>query len=199
MAKKVKGLNNVETRDDLSNLLRVLKEIKEAVLDGDTAKLNELSNGTIHSATVSQNPINTIIAVLAYAFSKVFSRDNYQRMEGWDVFRDSLLTNLSLMIVAAERGDSEGVILGAGKIRHSLNSISSRLKFYIKEIFRKAEINKAFKLYEHGLSSEKTAKLLGISLWELASYIGQSNISEARVAITLPEKERVKYVEEFFK
>ena len=69
---------------------------------------------------------------------------------------------------------------------------------FIKDIFRKAEINKAFCLYEHGLSVQKTAKLLGVSLWDLSSYIGQSRISEAKISVSLPVRERIKYVEEFF-
>ncbi|MDH3353428.1 MAG: hypothetical protein OEL87_03195, partial [Nanoarchaeota archaeon] len=64
--------------------------------------------------------------------------------------------------------------------------------------FRKAEINKAFKLYEHGLSSEQTAELLGVSLWDLASYIGQSHISEAKIAISMPIAKRIKIAEDIF-
>jgi len=86
-----------------------------------------------------------------------------------------------------------------GEIRNSLNKIDGDLGVYIKDIFRKAEINKAFRIYEHGLSSEATAELLGVSLWDLASYIGQSHIGNSRIAISMPEKERVKIAEEIFK
>jgi len=68
--------------------------------------------------------------------------------------------------------------------RNSINFISGNLSNYIKDIFEKARINKAFKLYEHGLSSQQTAELLGISSWDLASYIGQSSISESKHAIS---------------
>ena len=85
-----------------------------------------------------------------------------------------------------------------GRIRNSLNLISGDLSRYIRDVFNKAEINKAFKLYEHGLSTEKTAELLGVSLWDMASYIGQSHIGDAKIAISMPAAERVKIAEDIF-
>ena len=120
------------------------------------------------------------------------------KMEGWSDFYNNLVKNLDLMIKAGEEGNRQDLVLYAGEIRQVLNTFSGNLGSYVKDVFRKAEINKAFKLYEHGLSVQQTANLLGVSLWDLSSYIGQSKISEARVAISLPEKERVKYVEDFF-
>ena len=49
-----------------------------------------------------------------------------------------------------------------------------------------------------GLSTEKTAELLGVSLWDMASYIGQSHIGDAKVAISMPVKERIKIAEDLF-
>ena len=85
-----------------------------------------------------------------------------------------------------------------GRIRNSLNKFDGYLGEYIKDVFKKAEVNKAFKMYEHGLSTEATANLLGVSLWDLSSYIGQSHIGDAHVAITMPVAERVKIAEGIF-
>jgi len=37
-----------------------------------------------------------------------------------------------------------------------------------------------------------------VSLWDMASYIGQSNIGDAKVAISMPVEKRVKIAEEIF-
>ena len=58
-------------------------------------------------------------------------------------------------------------------IRKSIEKISGRLREYIQDVFRKASINKASKIYEHGISMERTSKLLGITMFDLASYAGQ--------------------------
>jgi predicted transcriptional regulator len=80
----------------------------------------------------------------------------------------------------------------------SLTLILPNMKYYIQEVIRKASINKASKLYEHGLSMEQTSKLLGITQWELSDYIGQSPISEAKESQTVDIKKRAKLALEFF-
>jgi hypothetical protein len=43
---------------------------------------------------------------------------------------------------------------------------------------------------------QQTAKLLGISVWELAEYAGQTGIGDVNLSITLSEKDRIKALEE---
>ncbi|GAI40255.1 unnamed protein product, partial [marine sediment metagenome] len=40
------------------NILRIFEETKEAIEKEDTVKLKELSNQTIHTASLSQDPDN---------------------------------------------------------------------------------------------------------------------------------------------
>jgi len=180
------------------NVLQILREAKIFFQDSDPKNLKMLSNQTIHSATISQDPDNVIVAVLIYSLGKVLERENYRNMGGWDEFYDSSLKNLELAIQSLENNNVKKTRVYLGKIRNGLNSIDGDLGKYIKDIFKKAEINKAFKLYEHGISSEQTAEILGISLWDLASYIGQSTISEAKIGMSLPVKKRIEIVEDFF-
>ena len=45
-------------------------------------------------------------------------------------------------------------------------------------MFRRARINKASRIYEHGISLAQTAELLGITQWELMKYLGQTKIAD---------------------
>ena len=45
---------------------------------------------------------------------------------------------------------------------------------------------------------EKTSKLLGITLWELAEYAGQTGIADVNLGVTMPIKQRIKLAEEIF-
>ncbi len=187
-----------ESSEDLSNIILTFELAKKAMDSGDTVKLKSLSNNTVHSAALHQDPTNIITAVLVYSLSKIFERKHYREMAGWNEFYKKLLNNWDSIISALKKNDKAKAIKVMGEIRHSVNEISGDLGHYIKEVFRKAEINKAFKLYEHGLTSQQTASLLGVDLWDLASYIGQSHMGEANVVVTKPEAQRIKYVEEFF-
>lgn len=183
---------------EVENVLRILSETREAFNTGDVSKMKQLSNQTIHTATVAQDGDNVVVAVFVYALGKVLEREQYREMEGWDIFYKALVKNLDIAIESLKANDIHKFRDAIGAIRQSLNRIDKNLGTYIKDVFYKAEINKAFKLYEHGLSSEKTAKLLGVSLWDLAGYIGQSTVSEAYASETIPVQERIKFAEEIF-
>jgi len=180
------------------NVLNILQAAKNLVEQDNAQDLKTLSNQTVHSATISQDGDDVVVAVLIYSLGKIMERDHYREMEGWTAFYESVTKNLGLAIKALEKDDVDSMRVYLGKIRNSLNEISGDLSRYIKDVFKKAEINKAFKLYEHGLSTEKTAELLGVSLWDMASYIGQSHIGDAKIAITMPAKDRVKIAEDMF-
>ena len=183
---------------EADNVLRILKATRRAISNGDIYEMKRLSGQTIHTAAISQDGDNIIVAVLVYALSKIFEREHYQTMEGWKEFHAVFARNFDLAIKSLEKDDIERFRVAIGQIRNSLNTLSGDLGHYMKDVFYKAEINKAFKLYEHGLSSEQTAKLLGVSLWDLSTYIGQSTISESHVGESLPVDKRIKIAEDIF-
>jgi len=183
---------------EVENILRILRETSRLIKKDKPQELKTLSGQTIHSATISQDGDNIVVAVLVYSLGKILEREHYKKMEGWSNFYTSVIKNLDLAIGSLEKNNIKNVRIYLGRIRNSLNQISGDLGRYIKDVFRKAEINKAFKLYEHGLSSEQTAELLGVSLWDLASYIGQSSIGDSKVAISIPVAKRVKIAEDIF-
>jgi len=161
-------------------------------------KLKELSNQTIHTSSIHQDPDNVAIAVIVYSLSKIIERKKYTYYEEWPVFYKSYVKSIDNAIHDLEEDDIEGFREHINKIRREIGKLSGRFKKYIQDVFRKAEINKASRIYEHGISMQQTAKLLGISIWELAEYAGQTGISDVDLSITLPIKQRIKQAEEMF-
>ncbi len=183
---------------EIDNVLRIFREVREAIEHENTNKIKQLSNQTIHTATIAQDPENITVAVLIYSIGKVLERDHYKGLPGFNEFYTSLKKRIDTSIKALEKQDMDKFRLQQRRIRTDIEKIDSNLSRYIKEVFEKASINKASKIYEHGLSLEQTASLLGVNLWDLSQYIGQSSISEAHVNESLPIKQRVKTTEEFF-
>ena len=184
--------------EEVENILQILQDARRFMEEDRAHDLKALSNRTIHSATILQDPDNIVVAVLVYSLGKIMERGHYRDMEGWTEFYGAVTKNLDLAAKALRKNDVDSARDSLGEIRNSLNKIEGNLSRYIKDVFAKAEINKAFKLYEHGLSSEQTARLLGVSLWDMASYIGQSNIGDAHASESLAVKKRVRIAEEIF-
>ena len=124
------------------------------------------------------------------------STDGLKKTMTLDFF-NSLMKHIELAIHSLEKDNVKKFRYELRKIRTSINKLTGNFKKHVQDVFRKAEINKASRIYEHGISMQKTAKLLGISIWELAEYSGQTGISNVNLSITLDVKERIKNAMEF--
>ena len=82
--------------------------------------------------------------------------------------------------------------------RKTISSTSLNIRPYIQDIIRKASINKASKIYEHGISLGQTAKILGITEWELSEYAGQTKIPDIKYNLTLDVRKRAQMAMDFF-
>ena len=171
------------------NILRILEETKVALKEKDTLKLKQLSDQTNNTASRTQDADNIAVAVIVYSLGKILER-------GYN--GDGLIVKRIDDVIRSIRKDGNLLKGNLKQLRAEIGKISPGMKKYIQDVFRKASINKASKIYGHGVSMENTAKLLGITVWELANYAGQTEISDAPESKTLGVKERIKIVEGIF-
>ncbi len=176
------------------NVLKIFSETKEAVAKGDAAKIKNLSNKTTNTAALTHDPDNIAAAVVVYALSKILEREDYHQLQGWDEFYKSYLGSIDRIILSIQKKDDEAYRKNIELIRNAIGKLSGKLKDYISDVFRKASISKASRLYEHGISMEKTANLLGITQFELAEYAGQGKHSDVSESKTVDVNSRIKYI-----
>lgn len=181
------------------HLLRILEETKKAVAVSDNVKLKDLSNQTIHSASVHQDEDSVLIAVIVYSLSKITERTNYQEYKDWSKFKNSFESRIDNAIISLKKDNLEKFREEMKNIRKDISKISGNFKKHLKHVFEKASINKASRIYEHGISIGQTSELLGVSEWELMEYTGKTGISDVNLGITLPIQERIKNAENFLK
>jgi hypothetical protein len=180
------------------NLLYILSSTIKAISEKDIFTLKELSNRTVHSASIFQDSDSISVAVIVYSLAKIYERSKYETYKDWNLFDKSVSLNLK-NAVSSLKQDKTGDFRGnLQNIINSIKKLSSHLRIYIEEVFRKARINKASRLYEHGISFEQTARLFGISIFELAEYAGRTGIGDVDLSITMPIKDRIKIASDFF-
>ncbi len=183
---------------EVDNILNILKQTKKAIAENNPLELKRLSNQTIHSASTNQDQENISIAVTIYSLGKIYQREHYKKLEGWENFNRLINNSLNLAIKYLEKGDLENYKKNFALIGKAINKISGKLKNFISDVFEKARINKASKIHEHGISLGKTAKLLGVTLYDLATYTGTSGVSDIPLNKTIDIKQRIKFAEEIF-
>ncbi|MEM4271108.1 MAG: hypothetical protein QXO70_03370 [Candidatus Pacearchaeota archaeon] len=180
------------------HIIEILKETKKALHDKDVIKLKNLSNETIHSASVEQEEISIAIAVIVYSLGKII--ENYQKyLPDWKVFLNQAIVQIEKAIRFLEKDNINKFKENITSIEKLIDKLTGNFKTHVQQVFEKARINKASRIYEHGISMEKTANLLGITIFELAEYAGKTGISDINLSITLPIEKRIKYISDIFK
>lgn len=183
---------------EVDNVLRILQEARDAFKKGDSAEVKKLSDHTINTASRTQDADNIAVAVIVYSLGKLLERERYQEYSGWKGFEKVVNESLDLAYKNLKKGDEEGTRKDLENIRREIGKISGKLRKNIKEVFRRAQISKASRIYEHGVSAERTAKLLGITMYELANYAGETGIADVKEGRTISAKERIKMTRDFF-
>jgi len=181
------------------NVIEMLEKAVKAIKQEDVIAIKDLSNRTLHTSAIYQDPDNINVAVVLYALSKILERTRYHEMEGWAKFIKTYEDSLGNALIALKRNDIDAYRSQINRIKEAVDKLSGKLKGYIEGVFRKAQINKASRIYEHGISREVAAKILGISLWELNDYVGRTGIADVDLAYTLDIKKRIKNAEDIFR
>ena|SRR3989338_2831758 len=151
----------------LSKALDILKKKEEE----EIAQLKELSNHTIHNSSIFQDDNSIDIAVLIYSLSKIIERRHFIDAKIARLIGESYYLLKNNELTKYERA--------IRSLFNAISKIDEKLKLYVDEVIEQAQIKKGSKIYEHGISLARSAELFGTSQWELMSYIGKTQISEA--------------------
>ncbi|MBS1267137.1 MAG: hypothetical protein MAG795_01109 [Candidatus Woesearchaeota archaeon] len=162
------------------DLINAAKNAIKILKRGDYFELKELSNHTIHNASIFQDQYSISNAVIMYSLSKVLERGN---LDGKKYIK--LLEN---GINFLKRDDVASYKAITKKILQHISKSDLKLKMYIEKVIRQAEIKKGTKLYDHGISIGQAASVLGISQWELMNYVGKTQITDHSKPPDIKEK-----------
>jgi len=182
-----------------NDILRVLKGSINAIKDNDIKKLNDLSNSLVESSSIYQDENIIITTILVYSLGKIFERGKLQTFKEWGFVKKTVDSSLRKAAYSLENNDLLNYEKGIKEILSVINNLESKLKDYIKDILFRAHINKASRLYEHGLSIGRTAELLGITKWDLMDYIGKTGIHDSKENLTINIEKRLRTARSLFK
>jgi hypothetical protein len=185
--------------EEQQHILDILKQVRNAVQTKNYVKIKHLSNKLVHHSSIHQDADIISVTVIIYSLSKMIEREDFKKEKNWSTFYKNYLDNLNNMIKALESNDHKKFHYEIELNRKLLEQLSGNLRNNMKDVFRRAKINKASMIYEHGISMETTAKILGISIWELAEYAGRSESSNINLGVTMPLNKRLKLAKDIFR
>ena len=177
------ALMNESVRKDILSLLDSVIGILESEEERDLLELSELSNHIIHSASIFQDEDSISAALLIYSLYKIFSREKNKK-------RVYSAINPILKQARAElkKNNLDNFRKKIKNIFKIILEIDSEVSIYFDELLDKARLKKGAKIYEHGISMARVAEIVGISLWDLSSYVGGTNIPEHSAALSIDKR-----------
>ncbi len=175
-----------------SELLDVLAKTVVALNNKDSVLLAELSDHTMKNASLYQDEDSVSVAVLLYALGKIVqhciqSGKNY----------DPILAQVRSSLEALQNSQLGKYNQALHAVFEHVEKLDHKLKLYVQDVLDKAKIKKGSRLYEHGISLSRAAAILGISQWELMSYVGKTTEAETAL-IGLSVKKRLGLCRELF-
>jgi len=179
------------------DIISILRKAIQIIKQEDIPALDELSNHTIHNASIFQDKDSIKIAVIIYALSKIIHRSE-QITDEWDKAKEMILGDFKKARFFLETNKEENYRELTKQILSNVGKIDTKLKLYVEDVLEKAKIVKGSKLYEHGISVEKAADMLGISQWDLLSYIGKTQIIDRYEEEVIPITKRLDYAKSLF-
>ncbi len=182
-------MNQVIKEDLLKELEEVL-EILKVREEADIAQLEEVSNHTIHDASVFQDIDAIQMAVLVYSLYKIMG--GVQDKEYQQIFAALGRAKKSL-----EKNNLGEYNKDIGLLFSIIKKIDEKSGLFFREVLEAAKIKKGAQLFRHGLSLGKAAEILGITKWELSSYAGGTVYSEQHEEM-ISAKKRLGYAQELF-
>ena len=182
---------NEVVKKDIIHVLSDSMEILRVAEERDVADLRELSNHTMHNASIFQDEDSISIAILIYSLSKVI-----ERKEG-KLQYSNLVKLIGAAKVALEGNNIDSYRRNIRKLFDFISSVDSKLKLYVEKVINQAEIKKGGKLYAHGISLARASEILGISQWELMFYIGKTKLTDFTGGVSV--KQRLNYARSLFK
>ncbi len=185
--------------EEVNHIIEILSKAKSALEEQDSEKLKMLSDMSIHSASVYQHTDSILLAIITYSLSKILERKEKLEMKDWHEFIKEIISLLENSINAVRNEKYSFFIKLLEKIKYKIQNVSEEMRPIILDVLKKASINKASKIYEHGISIAKTTKLLGITPWELSEYIGTKENPHINLNKTIDIKQRAQMTMEFFK
>ena len=185
-----------QVRKDILNVLnKGLKAIKEE----DIASLRNLSNHTIHDASIYQDDYSITIGIILYSISKIYERTNYREFKGWNFCNKCILTFFPRAIKALENNNVEKYEKIVHDLFDTIYKLDPKLRSHIIDVFQEAKIHRASRLHEHGISVGRVANILGLSEFEIMEYLGKTRISDVSFGITKDVKDRINFTRGLFK
>jgi len=160
------------------DILKVLRKVYSSLNKCDPDAMKFASDNTLHNSSMYQDRDSISIAVVVYTLYKICSRERMQTSKEFITFQKEFLDLISEAQSNLTKNKDEDYRKTIKKMYASIAKLEKKFGMYITQVINQSRIKKGGRIYEHGISAGRAAELLGVTSWELRTYIGNTKLSD---------------------
>ena len=169
--------------------LEMLEKISLDFAAANPFGLKETSNIASEQAISSFDKSTAKIATLAYALSKIISKEHVMKNPQWPKVEQKLLLILKECAALLRKNKQKKFQKKLERIETAVKEVDDRLGNYVRNIWDKAKIKIASTAYAQGLSLSQASELAGANKNEVQNYIGITKIhDEEKTSFTIRQR-----------
>ena len=181
------------------DILSILTKSYETIRRKQYYKLKSISDTIIHNSVITQDESCILLTVVIYSLSKIYERESYREYDDFKILDTVVVNELKKAFNSASNNKTVEYEESLRNILKVYTKLTSKLSGHVKEIIENAKINRASRLYEHGVSLGRTSEILGISEFDLMSYVGKTGIGDVSLGINKKIADRIKFTRGLFR
>ena len=159
-------------------MLGLMEQARAAFQNTNAMQLKEISNDATREAVVNNDRVFAKIAVIAYALSKLVSKQHILESASWGKARKAIINSLEGLIALLRKNMNDEFAASLGSFEAEVRKVDESLGNYVRNIIEKAEVKVSSSAYAQGLSLSGAAELTGADKTELQNYIGITKIHD---------------------
>ena len=170
-------------------IIQMLEKALEHIKNKDFTRLGHLT--LIHSATVFQDEYLITISVIIWSLSKIG-----KRLGELDDETVSLLKQARKQLLDNKKKEFHTTLTD---LTSHIQKMDHRMDLYVQEIMNRGRVKEGSNMLAHGISLARAADILGLSQWDLMSYVGKTNILDKRIVVEDNVRQRMDFLNKLFR
>ena len=181
-----------------SDLARHTENLKDFIYVASQRQLKKEAEWAGAAALIHEDHRFVLLSTIAYSFAKLFDKPYIAESKDFQELVPKTLERLDTALdalTAKDYKEYEKQLRGiVGDIKH----LSQTVGRFVVNIVDKARIKSATQIYAHGASLGRAAELGGVDKRELASYVGQTRLTD-KYETVIPVRKRLVAARKLFK
>ncbi|MBI4399121.1 hypothetical protein HY570_00075 [Candidatus Micrarchaeota archaeon] len=176
----------------------IINDIYDAFIDVEIRALRKISNDCITEYSIEHSYDLFLLSLISYSIAKLLEKPHYWKDKTRATLAGKADKALQRSIIFAKEKNQEGFTNSLNQVIQEMTQADVQDKRFVRDMFEKARVKAAARLYAQGISLGAASELTQIDKRDILEYAGKTMMFD-KFGKTKKMKERLRDVRRIFK